>query len=288
MAGGAHNPLGSGNYAPIGTESRGGSGGQSDWFSCTKCLCLFFAGSPDSDLGLCAAGGAHEKFDDGSPSANISLSGSDAGQSGWHWCNKCQCLFFGDAINNIQACAAQTHNDTGSLPYYLETSRPGQSDWRWCSKCQGLFFAGSPGNNLGFCPAGGTHTVGDSGGSGYFLSPPASTPTPTPTPTPPAAATITVTRIGSANMFQVIGTGFEAWSGKSVLVNADAGITFPGGSDSVQQPVTVNSQGAFISKVNAAVACSNSGGSGSPLRFYLSLQGQPGNISNIVMGLSCN
>jgi len=89
-------------------------------------------------------------------------------------------------------------------------------------------------------------------------------------------------------MFQVIGTGFEAWSGKSVLVNADAGITFPGASDSVQQPVTVNSQGAFISKVNAAVACSNSGGSGSPLRFYLSLQGQPGNISNIVMGLSCN
>jgi hypothetical protein len=39
-----------------------------------------------------------------------------------------------------------------------------QSDWRWCNKCQGLFFAG---NNLGVCPAGGTHN--DSGSGDYTL-----------------------------------------------------------------------------------------------------------------------
>jgi hypothetical protein len=40
-----------------------------------------------------------------------------------------------------------------------------QSDWRWCNKCQGLFFAG---NNLGLCPAGGTHN--DSGSGNYALN----------------------------------------------------------------------------------------------------------------------
>jgi hypothetical protein len=156
-AGGIHDDIDSASY------DLSGSSEQSDWFPCAKCLCLFFAGSPGPDLGLCAAGGAHEKFDNGNPAFNYTLSGSRDQQPGWLWCNTCQCLFFGEPLNNPDACAAQTHNDTGSLDYYLETSRPAQSDWRWCSKCKGLFFAGSPGNNLGFCPAGGTHTVSDSG-----------------------------------------------------------------------------------------------------------------------------
>jgi hypothetical protein len=279
-AGGAHDPTGSGSY-----DLRTSGAGQSDWFPCTKCLCLFFAGSRDSNLGLCAAGGAHEKWDNGNPNSNFVLSTSGAGQSGWKWCNKCQCLFFGDPIHDPNACVAHTHNDIGSGDYFLETSGGGQSDWRYCSKCQGLFFAGTPGSNLGVCPAGGNHT--DSGSADYFLSPPALPTTPPTPPTPPAAATnITVTRIGSTNMFQVIGMGFEAWSGKSVLINADAGVTFPGGSESVQKPIKVGNQGTFIAQINADLACSNAGGSGSPLRIYVSLQGQPGNIGNIVT-ISC-
>ena len=39
-----------------------------------------------------------------------------------------------------------------------------QSNWRWCNKCQTLFYAG---NNLGVCPAGGTHN--DSGSDNYEL-----------------------------------------------------------------------------------------------------------------------
>ncbi len=33
-----------------------------------------------------------------------------------------------------------------------------QSNWRWCHKCQGLFF----GPDLGVCPAGGAHDIGQS------------------------------------------------------------------------------------------------------------------------------
>jgi hypothetical protein len=42
---------------------------------------------------------------------------------------------------------------------------PQQSNWQFCKKCEGLFFAG---NNLGVCPAGGTHD--DSASGGYVLS----------------------------------------------------------------------------------------------------------------------
>lgn len=103
---------------------------------------------------------------------------------------------------------------------------------------------------------------------------------------PDAAPNIIVTRIGNTNDFQVKGTGFGAWNGQSVLVNADAGLTFIGGPNSVQQSVTV-SQGAFTTNVHAAAPCDSSGGSGSPLRFYVSLKNQLGNISNVVTGLSC-
>jgi hypothetical protein len=121
-AGGIHDDIDSASY------DLSGSSEQSDWFPCAKCLCLFFARSPGPELSLCAAGGAHEKFDNGNPAFDYTLSGS-RDQPGWLWCNKCKCLFFGEPLNNPDACAAPTHNDTGSLDYYLETSRPAQSDW---------------------------------------------------------------------------------------------------------------------------------------------------------------
>ncbi len=92
-------------------------------------------------------------------------------QDNWRWCNKCQGLFF--AGNNLGSCpAGGTHshpNNSGSWNYQLIHNHAiahGQDNWRWCNKCQGLFFAGN--NNLGRCPAGGTHS--NSGSWNYSVA----------------------------------------------------------------------------------------------------------------------
>jgi hypothetical protein len=79
------------------------------------------------------------------------------GQNYWHWCKKCQVLFF--ALNSLpRPCpAGGNHDDTGSYDYSLALNQPGfqggQSDWRWCDRCQGLNYGGG----VGVCPAGGQH-----------------------------------------------------------------------------------------------------------------------------------
>ncbi|SPF37500.1 hypothetical protein SBA4_2010005 [Candidatus Sulfopaludibacter sp. SbA4] len=162
-AGGTHDDSASGGYA------LGNSGaGQSNWNWCNKCQGLFFAGV---NLGVCPA---HSHSNVGS--GNYVLPNSGAGQSGWRWCDKCQGLFF-PAGSDLGVCAAGgSHNDGASGNYVLDnagaTIPPG---WRWCNKCQLLFLeltpakSSSPGgpivNNLGVCPAGGTH---DATGSGNY------------------------------------------------------------------------------------------------------------------------
>jgi hypothetical protein len=103
---------------------------------------------------------------------------------------------------------------------------------------------------------------------------------------PTATPNIAVTRVGNTNKFQVNGTGFDALNGQTVLVNVDTGASFPGGKHSAQQPVTVN-QGTFETIIDATSPCTFSGGKGSPMRIYVSLQGEPGAIGNI-FNSSCN
>ena len=84
-------------------------------------------------------------------------------QSGWHWCKKCQGMYF--TCNNSGVCpAGGAHDDTGSRDHVLSESGSGQSDWRWCNKCQGLFWAK---DSLGVCPS---HSHSDVGSANYVLS----------------------------------------------------------------------------------------------------------------------
>jgi hypothetical protein len=160
-AGGNHDDSGSGGYA----LSDSGAG-QSDWKWCNQCQGLFFVGN---DLGVCPT---HSD----TASGKYVLPQSGGGQSGWKWCGKCQGLFF--AVGGVGVCAAGgAHDDSKSGSYVLPQSGalilPG---WRWCNKCQGLFLAESPEssssggtvfNNLGVCPAGGTHN--DTMSGNYML-----------------------------------------------------------------------------------------------------------------------
>jgi hypothetical protein len=79
-------------------------------------------------------------------------------QANWHWCNKCQGLFF--AGNSLGVCPAYAgaHALTGPGSYELWSLTgevpdfEGSYGFHWCQKCQGLFFddSGSP----GVCPGG--------------------------------------------------------------------------------------------------------------------------------------
>jgi hypothetical protein len=111
--------------------------------------------------------------------------------------------------------------------------------------------------------------------------------------TPPAGSpNITVTRSpASPNLYSITGTGFEAYNGQSVTVEADVGVGSPA-SPSLRKVVVVvvNNGGFAISSFSVAGICgSAAGGSGSPLRFYvLQTINSPGAISNIVTGLTCD
>ena len=78
-------------------------------------------------------------------------------QSAWHFCRKCNGLFF-DGFPDKGRCAAGGTHEAQGLNFLLthDTTAPGQSGWRFCSKCDQLFFDGSP--NKGRCTAGGGHT----------------------------------------------------------------------------------------------------------------------------------
>lgn len=94
---------------------------------------------------------------------------------------------------------------------------------------------------------------------------------------PPASApNITVSPIGK-DIFQVQGTGFDAWNGRSISVNAAAGLT---GTFAMEQPVSV-SQGAFTTRVNTAAICGKAG-PGASVFFTVVVTGSVGGISNIV------
>jgi hypothetical protein len=94
---------------------------------------------------------------------------------------------------------------------------------------------------------------------------------------------ITVERVGSAgSVFQVRGTGFDQWNGRTVLVNADPPFA---GQQTLQQSVSV-SNGTFSVEVNVAGVCADAG-PGASLNFYVSLPGLIGAISNVVSGIPC-
>jgi hypothetical protein len=81
-------------------------------------------------------------------------------QDNWHWCSRCQGLFFAGEVQGLCPAGGE-HHGCGSANYTLVLSPfPGQRNWRWCGRCQGLFFAG--GTSTGSCPAGAGHNYADS------------------------------------------------------------------------------------------------------------------------------
>lgn len=94
-------------------------------------------------------------------------------QSGWHWCRKCQGMWFSgfDAVRQLRSnCpAGGMHERRGSGRYFLVHNSPEQKGfqdgWRWCKKCEGIFFGRNHPDPSGKCPAGGQHV---SKGSGIY------------------------------------------------------------------------------------------------------------------------
>lgn len=94
-------------------------------------------------------------------------------QSGWHWCNKCQGMWFSGFNEsrrlNSNCPAGGCHTRRGSGNYALIHNTPEiygrQAGWRWCKKCEGFFFGRNHPSQSGVCPQGGKH---DSTGSGLY------------------------------------------------------------------------------------------------------------------------
>jgi hypothetical protein len=85
-----------------------------------------------------------------------------AQQSGWRWCNRCECLFYGNNYTTGWCSEGGGHNYRGSgnyTPHYGSGS--GQHYWRWCTKCQSLWYGGS--SSRGYCSSGGGHSSDGSG-----------------------------------------------------------------------------------------------------------------------------
>jgi hypothetical protein len=142
---------------------------QTGWHWCGKCQGLFFAGTNPlfASTGRCPAGGFHD--DSGIAEYTLMHQVLGLGQAGWHWCGKCQGLFFAgtNPLTSGGRCpAGDFHDDSGSGEYTMmhQALGVGQTGWHWCRKCEGLFFAGTnPFASTGRCPAGSFHDDTDSG-----------------------------------------------------------------------------------------------------------------------------
>ncbi len=133
---------------------------QHGWRWCNKCQGLYYGPNTDS---RCPAGGAHEvpansrSWDYGVSQAPL----DDANhQSFWHWCNKCQGMFYGEGTGSHcprggpHASPTVSGSSSYTLAHGIGEQANWQSNWLWCNKCQGLFYGDVNGSR---CPAGGTH-----------------------------------------------------------------------------------------------------------------------------------
>ncbi|MBO3084689.1 hypothetical protein [Cellulomonas fengjieae] len=152
---------------------------QPGWRWCSACQGLFF-GELQADS-ACPAGGPHtpqSTSHSGMYSIPLYAEPSEQRQEGWAWCNKCQGLFWGNAVaqSSCPEGGTHTHPDlSGSGRYSLFHNATGsparQDDWRWCSACQGLFFNGGNSQQGSVCPAGGPHRPVEATRSGNYSLP---------------------------------------------------------------------------------------------------------------------
>lgn len=155
---GAHSLEGSGDYSIHVTADDW----QRGWRLCGSCGCLFF-GTNLAGSKCAASGGIHVVA---RPKQNyfLMLNSADApGQTGWRWCQKCQCLWMG--MNTGSKCPAGGPHSLEASGHYTivhnaDSNGPGEKSWRWCQKCQCLWFTGLSATK---CPVGGLHSSSGSG-----------------------------------------------------------------------------------------------------------------------------
>lgn len=130
----------------------GGFWGQNNWWQCTKCQAIAFAGNPTK--GKCWDGSPH---DIGVAGMKYALSIDEPtfpGQENWRWCNKCESVFWagpGNVVNNWGSCfAGGTHDATGSANYRMASqvwSGVPITGWKHCWKCHQLAWAKEEANS---------------------------------------------------------------------------------------------------------------------------------------------
>jgi hypothetical protein len=82
---------------------------------------------------------------------------SAAQQTGWRWCNRCQCLFYGDNYTSGWCVRGGGHNWRGSGNYKPHHDyHYGEDDWHWCDRCQSMWRGGDDHHNSA-CPSGAGH-----------------------------------------------------------------------------------------------------------------------------------
>jgi len=121
-------------------------------------------------LGLGLATSAPAVASVGTQQSSLTSAQAGSQQSGWRWCNRCQCTFYSQNYTTGWCPKGGGHNYRGSgnyNPWYDSGSGQGswQSDWCWCYKCEILWYGGS--HSLGHCPSGGGHSKRGSGN--YYL-----------------------------------------------------------------------------------------------------------------------
>lgn len=147
------------------------SGEQDGWAWCSRCVGLFFSGTPS----VCPANGGPHWHDMVSKNYVLNYKCTPVPgnmQDNWKWCKKCSILYLDQGA---RVCpAGGSHDASGSANYAIaygavpDGSVRGfgvtDSNWRWCSKCAALHYGA--GDNT--CPAGGQHD--NSGSANYWLS----------------------------------------------------------------------------------------------------------------------
>jgi CubicO group peptidase (beta-lactamase class C family)/lipoprotein-anchoring transpeptidase ErfK/SrfK len=89
---------------------------------------------------------------------NSDLSPGPGGQTNWHYCSKCQALFYD--LNSAGVCpAGGSHSAGGEYIISTDAQESGQSGWKCCSQCQTLCFEPAPQGYPSVCPVGGSRHI---------------------------------------------------------------------------------------------------------------------------------
>ncbi len=93
-------------------------------------------------------------------------------QSGWKWCSRCKCVYFGGNATQGVCSWGGAHSGSANLAFYqgdffhhVRIAGISVDGFRWCRKCEEMGYKPL----MSKCPAGGAHDYSQSGT--YALTP---------------------------------------------------------------------------------------------------------------------